>query len=51
MRNGDVLICQIQQKSFHGCTIRVIATDDGTPVRDVRDLSVKVCYPSVIDNA
>lgn len=42
IRNGDVLICQVQQKTFHGLMIRVIATDHGTPLRDVRELAIKV---------
>lgn len=38
---GDVLIGQVVQKSFHGLVIRVIATDNGTRLRDISDLSIK----------
>lgn len=40
-RKGDILICQVQQKTFQGHGIRVIATDRGTPTRDVRELAIK----------
>ena len=43
-RKGDTLICQVQQKTFQGHGIRVIATDHGTPIRDVRELAIKVLY-------
>ena len=39
---GDVLIGQVQQKTFHGLLIRVVATEIGTRLRDLRDLGVKV---------
>lgn len=42
LRVGDVLMCQVQQKTFQGLVIRVIATDIGTRVRDVRELGIKV---------
>jgi len=39
---GDVLIGQVQQKNFHGLIFRVVATEDSTILRDVRELSIKV---------
>ena len=42
MRHGDVLIGQVQQRTFHGLVVRILATDSGTHLRDMRDLSVKV---------
>nr|CAG4641680.1 EOG090X05S8 [Eurycercus lamellatus] len=41
IRVGDVLIAQVQQKNYNGLIIRVIATDNGTPLRDVRELAIK----------
>jgi len=40
LRLGDILVGKVVQKSFHGIAIRVIATDNGTRLRDVSDLSV-----------
>ena len=42
IRGGDVLICQVQQKTFNGLVFRVIGTDNGTRLRDVRELAIKV---------
>ncbi len=44
MRPGDVLIGQVQQRTFHGLVVRILATDSGTHLRDMRDLSVKVVF-------
>ena len=41
---GDVLIGQVQQKNFHGLVFRVVATEDSTILRDVRELAIKVFY-------
>lgn len=41
LRLGDILIGQVIQKSFHGIVIRIIATGNGTRLRDVSDLSIK----------
>lgn len=41
---GDVLIGQVQQKTFHGLAFRVVATDDFTILRDVRELAIKVWF-------
>ncbi|XP_046652917.1 serine/arginine repetitive matrix protein 2-like isoform X1 [Daphnia pulicaria] len=38
---GDVLIGQVQQKNFHGLVFRVVATEDSTILRDVRELAIK----------
>jgi hypothetical protein len=56
MRPGDVLIGQVQQRTFHGLVVRILATDSGTHLRDMRDLSVKVvfvivfCSPWIFSN-
>nr|CAG4640008.1 EOG090X05S8 [Daphnia pulex] len=41
MKIGDVLIGQVQQKNFHGLVFRVVATEDSTILRDVRELAIK----------
>lgn len=38
---GDVLIGQVQQKTFHGLVFRVVATEGTTILRDVRELAIK----------
>lgn len=39
---GDLLIGQVQQKTFHGLVFRVVATEKATLLRDVRELTIKV---------
>nr|CAG4646245.1 EOG090X05S8 [Macrothrix elegans] len=38
---GDLLVGQIQQKAYNGVIFKLIATDIGTRLRDVRELGIK----------